>query len=321
MDRDFARLWLARGVSTAGSAFTAVALPALVYAQTSSALLTSLLAAAIAAPYLVFGLVAGAQADRADRRLIMVTSDLVNAVLLASIPVVALFGRAPAVQLIVVAWVSGSVSVWFDAANFGAVPALVPREKLTVANSRIWSTTAAVQIGGPALAGVTIAAIGAQATIAVDAASFLLSALFVARIRTALHRPAPERTGLLADIREGLAYLFHEPTIRLFTALGSASAIATGAVSGLLVVYAAEKFRIVTGDGRLGLLFMAGAIASPCACRTRPTGCSPGSTWPAGCSRSASSSRWAPSRPGSWPGTSRSAGPWPCAARRWSWPA
>ncbi|MEV6850394.1 MFS transporter [Actinoplanes sp. NPDC051411] len=264
-DRDFALLWLARGVSTAGSAFTAVALPALVYAQTSSPLLTSLLAAAVAAPYLVFGLIAGAQADRADRRRIMVISDLINTVLLASIPLVALTGRTPIAQLLIVAWVSGSVSVWFDAANFGALPALVPRERLGEANSRVYSTTTAVQIGAPALAGVTIAAFGAQPTIAIDAVSFLLSAVFIGRIRKSLHvvrDPDAHRTSLLADIREGLGFLVGEPTIRLFTALGSASGFATGAVSGLLVVYAARRFGIVTGDGRLGLLFMAGAIGS-----------------------------------------------------------
>lgn len=264
-DRDFILLWAARGVSTAGSAFTAVALPALVYAQTNSPLLTSLLAAAVAAPYLVFGLVAGAQADRADRRRIMVASDLVNAALLASVPLVALAGRPPIAQLLIVAWVSGSVSVWFDAANFGALPSLVPRERLTEANSRIWSTTTAVQIGAPALAGVAIAAIGAETTLAVDAASFLLSALFIARIRAAMHvtrDSAAGRTGLLADIREGLSFLVREPTIRLFTALGSASGLATGAVSGLLVVYAAQRFGIVTGDSRLGLLFTAGAVGS-----------------------------------------------------------
>ena len=73
---DFRRFWLARVVSVAGSAVTVIALPVLVYDLTRSPLLTALVAAFEAVPYLLFGLLAGALADRWDRKRILVTADL-----------------------------------------------------------------------------------------------------------------------------------------------------------------------------------------------------------------------------------------------------
>ncbi|OLB80622.1 MAG: hypothetical protein AUI14_06260 [Actinobacteria bacterium 13_2_20CM_2_71_6] len=265
-DRDFVRLWAARVVSTAGSAVTAVALPVLMYEETHSPALTSLLTATAAAPYLVFGLFAGAMADRSDRRRLMVAMDLVNAVLLATIPIAALFGRPAPWQLLAVAWAAASVGVWFDAANFGALPTLVRPDQLVEANSRVWSASTAVQIGMPAAAGVLIAAIGASGSVALDAVSFAASALLVLTIVRPLNaqreRPPSGSRNLLADVKAGLRFLFTEPTIRLFTALGAVNGFCGGAVIGLLVVYADLRFGIGAGDSRLGILFAAGGVGS-----------------------------------------------------------
>src|SRR5437899_10060882 len=91
-DPQFRRFWTARMVSLAGSSFTYVALPVLIYRRTGSPLLTGLVAAFEAIPYLLLGLVAGALADRWDRRRVMVAADLTSAVALGSLPVAAAFG-------------------------------------------------------------------------------------------------------------------------------------------------------------------------------------------------------------------------------------
>ncbi|MFI6094480.1 MFS transporter [Lentzea sp. NPDC051213] len=261
-DREFVKLWLARLISTAGSAVSGVALPVLMYSLTGSALYTGALAALTAAPYLVFGLLAGALVDRMHRRTVMVVTDLASAVLLASVPVAGAFDALTPLHLLVVAGGVASVTVWFDAANFGAVPALVGSGNLVRANSAIWSASTAVYIAAPSAAGVLIAVIGPAGTMSLDAVSFAASAALVRMIQRPLNEAREPRISLKADIREGLEFLWREPTVRLFTALGIGQAIAGGAVSGLLVVYAFRVFAVPQNDARIGVLFSALAVGS-----------------------------------------------------------
>ncbi|USX55408.1 MFS transporter [Lentzea sp. HUAS12] len=261
-DREFRRFWLARAISNAGSALSGVALPVLMYSLTGSAAHTAALAALTAAPYLVFGLVAGALADRVHRRAVMVVTDLVSAGLLASVPVASAFGALTPVHLMLVAGGVASVGVWFDAAAFGALPALVGSENLVRANSAVWSTATAVHIAAPSVAGVLFAVHGPAGTLALDAVSFAVSAALVRTILRPMTTSRPPRAVLGADIREGLEFLWREPTVRLFLGLGLGQAVAGGAVSGLLVVYAFRGFGVPQDDPRVGVLFSALAAGS-----------------------------------------------------------
>lgn len=115
----FLLLWAGRSISFLGTTFTTVLFPILVYQQTHSPLLTSLLQACATAPYVLFGLFAGALADRANRKVLMVVSDSLNAILLASIPVALLLHALSLLQLFLVLFLSETFYVWYDAANFG----------------------------------------------------------------------------------------------------------------------------------------------------------------------------------------------------------
>ncbi|HYT30378.1 MAG TPA: MFS transporter, partial [Actinomycetota bacterium] len=137
-DPDFRRFWSARMVSLAGSSMTYVALPVLVYAMTRSPLLTGVVAGFEAVPYLLLGLVAGALADRWDRRRVMVTADLASAAALGSLPLAAAFGVLTVPHVLIAALLSPTIFVFFDAANFGAVPTLVGRDRIALANAAIW---------------------------------------------------------------------------------------------------------------------------------------------------------------------------------------
>ena len=160
-ERSFLLFWLARNVSLAGSVITGVVLPILIFQQTGSALQTSLLATFNVLPYLTFGLFAGAVADRVDRKRLMVLCDGVNALLLVSIPLAAALDALTVPHIYAVALLSASAFVWFDAANFGALPALVGREHVLEANSLIWSSGTVIEIIAPSLAGVLAATLGA----------------------------------------------------------------------------------------------------------------------------------------------------------------
>lgn len=139
-DRAGVLFWAARVISISGSTITAVVLPILVFQLTGSALQTALLATLEVLPYFVFRLLAGALADRVDRRRLMVGCNLAQALLVGSIPAAAALGVLTLTQVYVVVVLAMTAFVWFDAANFGALPALVGRGRVVEANSAIWGS-------------------------------------------------------------------------------------------------------------------------------------------------------------------------------------
>lgn len=268
-DRSFLLFWTGRAISLLGTAITTVVLPILVYRLTASALLTALLAALEVLPYLLFGLVAGTVADRIDRRRLMIGCDLLNVLLIGSIPLAALVHAVTIPHIYAVALLSAAAFVWFDAANFGALPALVGRDQIVAANSALGAVSAGVQIIGPAVGGVLATTIGPASALSFDAVSYLLSAVALALIPRALSTALQmEKSPLLATqhtlegIHEGLTFLWQHRLVRALTLLGFGNSFTGGAVSGLLVVYAVHALGLPTNDARIGLLFTAGALGS-----------------------------------------------------------
>lgn len=265
-DRAFVLFFLARAISMSGSALTLVVLPVLVYQMTRSALQTALLGTIEATPYLVFGLVAGAVADRVNRRRLMVACDGISAVSLGAIPFLAGLHLVSVPIIYGVGLLSATVFVWFDAANFGALPALVGKARLVPANSALWTASALAGIAGPAAGGVLIATMGAANALAVDAVSFALSAVLLLSIgrRFGAAQPARTRGGVLTrtltDIRDGLRFIWRQPLIRTLTLLGIGNSLTAGAVMGLLVVYGVEALGFHRQDPRVGWLFTAVAV-------------------------------------------------------------
>jgi MFS family permease len=155
----YVRLFAAHAVTTAGSWITLAVMPLLVYQLTGSALHTALLTTVEFVPYPLFGLFAGAVADRLDRRRIMVAAELVSGIALASIPIASAFDALTLPHIYVAAVLAMTMYVWFDAANFGAVPALAGRERVVQAQSAIWSVATFTGIVAPALGGVLAATI------------------------------------------------------------------------------------------------------------------------------------------------------------------
>ncbi len=255
-DPAFVRFWLSRVISIAGSGVTYVALPVLVYRLTGSPLITGLVTAVESLPYLAIGLVAGAIADRRDRRRVMVVGDVVSAVVVATVPLAAALGRLTAVHALLVAAALATAFVFFDAAEFGALPTLVGSERLPAANSAVWGASTLVEIVTPAAAGAALVALSPSTLLAVDAASFFLSALLIRGIRRALSQPrGGERRRMRQDIAEGLRFLWHESTVRTMSFVGAAQSVSGGAFVGQLVVYADRAFGVHQGDARLGLVY------------------------------------------------------------------
>ena len=257
-DGDWRRYWASRVVSYFGGVITFVAAPVLVYALSGSPLLTGIATATEGLPYLLFGLIAGALSDRVNRRRLMVSCDLVNAAILATIPVAAAMDRLSIAQVLVVGFVSSSVFVFFDAANFGAVPALVGRERIGLANSAVWGSTQIFDILVPGLVGAAVAVISPASLYWINAFTFLASAALLRGIRRSMtgdRADLPHR--LRDDVLTGVRWLWAHPTLRALTIFGTATTFAFGGVIGQLVPFADQVVGIHQGDARLGAIFAA----------------------------------------------------------------
>jgi MFS family permease len=268
-DKAFVLFWSARIVSITGSTITAVVLPILVFQLTGSALQTALLATLEVLPYFAFGLFAGALADRVDRKRLMIGANLIQAALIGSIPLAAAWGLLSLAQIYAVALLSMTAFVWFDAANFGALPALVGRDHVVAANSAIWSASTVIGVVAPALGGTLAAVLGAANVVALDCVTFLISATLLALItrsfnpsNTPIHSAGSVVEQVLGDIREGLVFLWRHRLIRTLTLVGFGNSFSAGAVIGLLVVYGVRALGLGETDGRLGLLYTATAVGA-----------------------------------------------------------
>ena len=265
-DGQYLRYWVAGRISFAGSMITSVVLPVLMYRRTGSPFETSVLVAMEIVPYLVFGIFAGAIADRMDRRRLMWGCELASAGLAASIPAASLAGALTTAQMMAVAAGIGTTFVWFDSASFAVLPALVGRDRIVAARSSISAADSISTMAGPAAGGILAATIGPANAMILDAASYVISAWLIATISRQLSaHGAGQATGrrhIRADIAEGLRYLWRQHQVRALTLIGSASSIADGAVIGLLVVYANRQLGLPRTSALIGVLYAAGGLGA-----------------------------------------------------------
>ncbi|HEY3888166.1 MAG TPA: MFS transporter [Caulobacteraceae bacterium] len=214
---DFLKLWAAQSVSDFGARITREGLPlAAVLTIRATPAQLGLLAALTLGPGLIVGLTAGGLVDRSRRRIILIGADLARAVVLASVPLAAFLHWLSMGQLYVAAFVVGAASVLFDIADHAYLPGLIDRGLLVEANAKLGVTESVAEMGGPALAGILVQALTAPVAIAVNAVTYLVSALFLAGIRTPEPRlpPSETRPSLAADLAVGFAAVMSEPLVR-----------------------------------------------------------------------------------------------------------
>jgi MFS family permease len=236
-NRDFKVLLSSQGVSSLGDAVSFTALPLLVLALTGSGFAMGIVGALQTLPDLVFGMVAGALADRSDRKRMMLLADLGRAALTALIPIsVALDGPTMAVVLVVAAPMS-VLRTFFLAGYTASVPALVGRSQVGRANSYFEAVYSTGYIVGPAIAGVLASVIGPGPTLAIDAASFGLSGLGLFLVRRELVAPIDRpRERLLTEIRQGIDFIVGHPTLRSVILFWGATSILTAPLVTALAV-------------------------------------------------------------------------------------
>lgn len=201
-ERDFRLLFLGRTISLFGSAFAPIALAFAVIVLTGSPSDLGLVLSAYMLAHLVFLLAGGVWADRLPRNLVMVTSDLLSGAAQLAAAALLLTGSAQAWHLIVLGAVRGGASAFFMPASTGLVPQVVSRGRLQEANALLSLSRNSTRIAGVALAGILVATVGPGWALALDGATYVLGALFVAMLRVPHVRPAEERQ-FLRELSEG----------------------------------------------------------------------------------------------------------------------
>lgn len=217
LPRDFHRLWGAYSISELGSALGAGALPLIaVLVLDVSAFQVSALAAVSAIASAAIALPLGSFVEFRRKRPLMVVADLMRFVALGSVPLFAWLGLLTFTQLCAVGVVQTTASIVFGAASGAHLKSLVPDAQRVEANSRFETTFWTATSVGPPLGGLLISWLGATVTLALDAVSFLLSALGIRRLHSPEPPPQTARHDLhwRRDLSTGWRYLFGHRGLR-----------------------------------------------------------------------------------------------------------
>ncbi len=229
-------------VSQIGDGVSKLALLWFVYSITGSPLKTTMIGLLQTLPPILFGPFIGVIVDRVPKKLLLISSDLIRALVLGVLPCLLPVDSFSIERLYLMVFVHAVASAVFGPALTAAIPSLVSRHEFTAANALLQTTTSIGIIVGPALSGVGIATMSSQEVLCVNAVSYVISALCFLFIRFPRMEMAPAAGGSLAgtlrDVMEGFQYVLHRQRVILML-IGAASmyTFATSAFSTLFPVF------------------------------------------------------------------------------------
>jgi MFS family permease len=252
-NRDYRHLFFAQVVSFAGDWFLFVALAGLVFDLTHSPGLVAAVYAALTVPFAFFTFVGGPLADRLNRQVLMITADLARAALCFGF---FLIHRPGQVWLVYV--LAGSITALgalFEPASMAALPNLVDREDLGVANILSGATWGTMLALGAGIGGLVVAAFGRKAGYIGDASSFFISAMLLLRIHrpfSEAREPHHEHPGLIQATREAVRYARRDHRVLAMLSVKAGFGLGGGVVA-LLPVLAFTVYH--AGDRGTGILY------------------------------------------------------------------
>ncbi len=217
--REFRILWSSVLLSTAGDRLALVALTLLVYDRTKSPLLAAAVYAVGYLPWVIGGLFLGELADRRPRRSVMVFCDAARAVLVAAM----VFPHVPIGALVALLFAATMFQPPFDSAKASITPDILQGERYVLGTAVLQTTLLVGQVAGAVGGGVAVAYLGVRSSLAIDAATFVLSALLIGlglRARPAAARPEAGQASALARMLSGFRLVFGDPALRTLLLFG-----------------------------------------------------------------------------------------------------
>jgi MFS family permease len=256
----FGRLWTAAVASNLGDGLVLAAFPLLAASITSHPVAISGITIAAGLPWLVVAPISGALVDRFDRRVLMVSFDSIRAVVLGLFAGALWVGATPlwSLYLVVVMIAAGETVV--DTSSQALLPALVSKDRLDLANGRLFSTmVVAHRFVGPPVGGYLFG-VAAVLPFVADSASFVIAAVLIVGLHGRF-RPEEDAAaaplGLAGSIKEGLAWLWKDQPTRTFAIGAALLNIGIMAGEAILVLFASQELRL--GGVGFGALFVATA--------------------------------------------------------------
>lgn len=261
LGRDFRWLFASSVTSNIGDGIALAAAPLLIASMTDSPVLVASGAIMQFLPWLLFGLHAGAIADRVDRRILIMVANGIRAVVLVGLCVFLVTGLASIWMVLAAAFLYGIAEVFVDTTSSTLLPMMVRKSDLGIGNARLQAGfLVANQLGGPPL-GAFLFAIGSFWPFAAQAVCVALAIVLISRITTATRTARPEtheRTPVRTDILTGIRWLWRNPPVRTLVIIILAFNITWAAPWGVLVLYATDHLQM--GPVGYGALTTASAI-------------------------------------------------------------
>lgn len=259
--RGFRLFWFATGASSLGDQVREFAIPLIAISVLhSSAVELGVLGAVQWVPFLLLALPLGVIIDRHRRRRMLIVSELSRGAVAIGVLVASFAGwlSLPGLLLAVALW--GAFTVVFEVGYQSAIPSLVPTSELSSANARIQSTFAAAEVSGPGVGGVLLQLLGATATIAGSAATYVLSGIALLAMRTDEARPAGTQRKFLAELLEGARHALRDPYLRANVGFSALFNPFSQWVTLLLTLYAVRELGL--NPAQIGIIFSAGAVGA-----------------------------------------------------------
>jgi predicted MFS family arabinose efflux permease len=256
-ERDLRRLLTGLAASETGDWLYNLALLALVFDRTGSSTWLAITTASRLLPWVAFGPLGGVLADRLDRRLLMIGSDVLRAACMAALTVVAL-GHGPVLLIPALAALCTAAGAAYSPCVLAVLPRLVDDDRLPAANAARVSLTHLAIVAGPVIGAALLLASSAAVAFVVNGATFLAGAAVVASLpRPALRRPAGEEraaASLRSDLREGWSALRAHPDA---LALIGATVVDSAVYGALTVLFVLIGGNLGLGEAGYGLLLAA----------------------------------------------------------------
>lgn len=261
MTRDFRWLLVGQTTSQFGAQVSGVAIPLLaVLSLGATPFELGLVSAAGTLGFALIGLPAGAWVDRRRRRPLLVASDLARAVLLASIPLAAVFGVLTITQLIVVSLLAGLARVFFDVGYQTYLPSVVRPDRLLAGNSALETIRASGQVAGPGVGGWLVTMLGAANVVLIQAVTFAVSAASLLAIRAQENVVPRTDRALWREIREGLVYVVRHRGLRAIAVTSAVNNFAFAIASAVSVLFLVRTLRLT--PSLVGVVLAVGSVAA-----------------------------------------------------------
>lgn len=258
---DFMKLWVGATVSRFGSQITFLALPfTAVLVLDATPVQMGILMAMGTAPALVFGLGAGVWVDRRKKRPLLIATDYGRALLLLAIPVMAVFGVLRIEFLYAITLALGMLTLIFGVASRSLLPALVAREELVEANSKLAIGRSSAEVVAPGVGGILVQVFTAPIALILDAVSFVASALAIQSMRAPEPAPEPAEGGdaFMREAVRGVDFVVRNRVLLAIAGVVGGIAIFNSMFEAVWLLYVSKDLGL--GPVTFGIMFSVGSV-------------------------------------------------------------